>query len=286
MKQNKETLKAYFETGDKPTQQQYSDLVDSYIDAKQPTGEPNRRFIIDENGEVSIASKLNIEQPDWNQIDSTQSDFIKNKPSIFNPKFFLQNNIEGVGNNSTSKISLSQSGNVINSTQGVAIFNFIGESYIAPTNPPIGSIEPNKIFFKVYLESNNTKFSTGWDGSGTVSNSVLLYTYESKNDARNINNVILNEKIPLITEFQSIVPLPSQWIRLSIGELLDNGNKTSSIKHYYLRNLANSSIMKAEDMNVNIKVDLYVEYEDSTNSNATNKSFIARVNSFATTIEK
>ena len=38
MKQNKETLKQFFETGDKPTQQQYADLIDSYIDAKQPEG--------------------------------------------------------------------------------------------------------------------------------------------------------------------------------------------------------------------------------------------------------
>ncbi|WP_299105578.1 hypothetical protein [uncultured Tenacibaculum sp.] len=55
MKQNKETLKKHFETGDKPTQQQYADLIDSYIDAKQPAGEANRRFVIDEAGEVSVA---------------------------------------------------------------------------------------------------------------------------------------------------------------------------------------------------------------------------------------
>ncbi|SEC37311.1 hypothetical protein SAMN04489761_2810 [Tenacibaculum sp. MAR_2009_124] len=56
MKQSKETLKQFFETGDKPTQQQYSDLIDSYIDAKQMPGEPNRRFMIDENGDVSVAT--------------------------------------------------------------------------------------------------------------------------------------------------------------------------------------------------------------------------------------
>ena len=42
MKQNKETLKKHFETGDKPTQQQYSDLIDSYVDSKQPEGEANQ----------------------------------------------------------------------------------------------------------------------------------------------------------------------------------------------------------------------------------------------------
>ncbi|WP_047788117.1 hypothetical protein [Tenacibaculum mesophilum] len=60
MKQNKETLKQFFETGDKPTQQQYSDLIDSYIDAKQPEGEPNRRFVIDETGEVSVTSEQQV----------------------------------------------------------------------------------------------------------------------------------------------------------------------------------------------------------------------------------
>ncbi|CAL2102322.1 protein of unknown function [Tenacibaculum sp. 190130A14a] len=55
MKKSKEELKQFFETGDKPTQQQYADLIDSYIDAKQPQGEANRRFVIDETGEVSVA---------------------------------------------------------------------------------------------------------------------------------------------------------------------------------------------------------------------------------------
>ncbi|WP_299132962.1 hypothetical protein [uncultured Tenacibaculum sp.] len=77
MKQNKETLKAYFETGDKPTQQQYSDLVDSYIDAKQPTGEPNRRFVIDENGEVSVASKLNIPEYTLSEITGNKLGLLK-----------------------------------------------------------------------------------------------------------------------------------------------------------------------------------------------------------------
>ncbi len=55
MKKNKQELKSYFETGDKPTQEQYSDLIDSYIDAKQSEGEPNRRFVIDETGEVLLS---------------------------------------------------------------------------------------------------------------------------------------------------------------------------------------------------------------------------------------
>ncbi len=75
MKKNKEELKSYFETGDKPTQEQYSDLIDSYIDAKQSEGEPNRRFVIDETGEVTIATKENV--PEY-----TLSDVVNNKLSL------------------------------------------------------------------------------------------------------------------------------------------------------------------------------------------------------------
>ncbi|CAL2102323.1 conserved protein of unknown function [Tenacibaculum sp. 190130A14a] len=57
MKKSKEELKQFFETGDKPSQEQYADLIDSYIDAKQPQGEANRRFVIDETGEVSVTSE-------------------------------------------------------------------------------------------------------------------------------------------------------------------------------------------------------------------------------------
>ncbi|WP_442264917.1 hypothetical protein ACSIGC_11240 [Tenacibaculum sp. ZS6-P6] len=75
MKKTKEEIKKYFETGDKPTQAEYSDLIDSYIDAKQPVGEPNRRFIIDENGEVSVVSEKVI--PEY-----TLSDITNNKLSL------------------------------------------------------------------------------------------------------------------------------------------------------------------------------------------------------------
>ncbi|CAL2079801.1 hypothetical protein [Tenacibaculum sp. 190524A05c] len=82
MKKSKEVLKTYFETGDKPTEQQYGDLIDSYIDSKQDVGESNRRFVIDENGEVSVASGIEVTQADWNQTDSSKADFIKNKPGL------------------------------------------------------------------------------------------------------------------------------------------------------------------------------------------------------------
>ncbi|MGG6229639.1 hypothetical protein [Tenacibaculum sp. SDUM215027] len=83
MKQNKETLKQFFETGDKPTQQQYSDLIDSYIDAKQPEGEANRRFVIDETGEVSVASEQQVPEYNLSPISGTNTvDLLKDGVSV------------------------------------------------------------------------------------------------------------------------------------------------------------------------------------------------------------
>ncbi|REH56249.1 hypothetical protein C7448_101287 [Tenacibaculum gallaicum] len=83
MKQNKETLKQFFETGDKPTQQQYADLIDSYIDAKQPEGEANRRFVIDETGEVSVASEQQAPEYTLSLISGTNTvDLLKGGVSV------------------------------------------------------------------------------------------------------------------------------------------------------------------------------------------------------------
>ena len=75
MKKSKEELKTYFETGDKPTQQNYADLIDSFVDAQQPVGEPNRSFVIDENGDVSVG--VNQTVPEY-----TLSDIVNNKVSL------------------------------------------------------------------------------------------------------------------------------------------------------------------------------------------------------------
>ncbi|RBW59445.1 hypothetical protein DS884_06815 [Tenacibaculum sp. E3R01] len=77
MKQDKTTIKTYFETGDKPTQQQYSDLIDSYIDTKQPTGEANRRFVIEETGDVSIASEQKTPEYTLSEITNNKLALLK-----------------------------------------------------------------------------------------------------------------------------------------------------------------------------------------------------------------
>ncbi|CAL2102325.1 conserved protein of unknown function [Tenacibaculum sp. 190130A14a] len=77
MKKSKEELKQYFETGDKPTQEQYADLIDSYIDVKQPAGEANRRFVIDETGEVSVASEQKTPEYTLSDIDNNKLSLLK-----------------------------------------------------------------------------------------------------------------------------------------------------------------------------------------------------------------
>ncbi len=60
---NKNTLKSYFQTGDKPTQAQFEDLIDS----------------LKHQNDNSNTTQT---QSDWGQNDNTQVDFIKNKPNI------------------------------------------------------------------------------------------------------------------------------------------------------------------------------------------------------------
>lgn len=66
MKQTLETLKSYFETGDKPTQTQYEDLLDSLVhkdDVLTGTSSVNTVFIDTQNGDDATAEIGNIQQP-------------------------------------------------------------------------------------------------------------------------------------------------------------------------------------------------------------------------------
>ncbi|WP_431166076.1 hypothetical protein [Tenacibaculum halocynthiae] len=77
MKQDKKTIKTYFETGDKPTQEQFENLIDSYLDSKQIKGETNRRFIIDETGEVSVTSEKQIPEYTLSEIRNNKLALLK-----------------------------------------------------------------------------------------------------------------------------------------------------------------------------------------------------------------
>ncbi len=82
MKQNKQKLKTYFETGDKPTEKQYGDLIDSYVDSKQPKGDPNRRFVIDANGEVIVTSERRIPEYTFSEITNNTFSLLKDGVAI------------------------------------------------------------------------------------------------------------------------------------------------------------------------------------------------------------
>ncbi|CAM1372252.1 hypothetical protein TOREUM_40757 [Tenacibaculum litoreum] len=83
MKLNKETIKQFFERGDKPTQEQYADLIDSYVDSKQEAGEANRRFVIDETGEVSVAPEQQTPKYTLSPISGTNTvDLLKDGVSV------------------------------------------------------------------------------------------------------------------------------------------------------------------------------------------------------------
>ncbi|CAM1350105.1 hypothetical protein [Tenacibaculum halocynthiae] len=82
MKQDKKTIKTYFETGDKPTQEQFEDLIDSYVDSKQDEGEANRRFIINAAGEVNLTSEQKIPEYTLSEISGNKLALIKDGVTV------------------------------------------------------------------------------------------------------------------------------------------------------------------------------------------------------------
>ena len=145
MKKTKEELKSYFEKGDKPTQAQYSDLIDSYLDAKQPVGEANREFKIDENGEVTVVSEKVIPEYTLSDITNnklsllkdgvtvgevslTQASQVEGNESVVlssNYKGVVQNSISGLVSDSISKNTgvFDTKGAIFSSFSGVAVFS-------------------------------------------------------------------------------------------------------------------------------------------------------------------
>ncbi|WP_299678415.1 hypothetical protein [uncultured Tenacibaculum sp.] len=118
MKKSKEELKSYFEKGDKPTQAQYSDLIDSYIDAKQPAGEANREFRIDENGEVTVVSEKVI--PEYTLSDITNNKLSLLKDGVAVKEIDLTDSFSTVVSERPTNLSFSNSlsGGLIESSTG------------------------------------------------------------------------------------------------------------------------------------------------------------------------
>ena len=82
MKQNKSTIKTYFETGDKPTQEEYANLIDSYVDSQQEAGEANRRFVINADGEVEVSSEQKVPEYTLSDISNNKLSFLKDGVAI------------------------------------------------------------------------------------------------------------------------------------------------------------------------------------------------------------
>ncbi|WP_417871789.1 hypothetical protein [Winogradskyella sp.] len=186
MKQNKETLKTYFETGDRPTENQFVDLIDSYIDAKQPEGEANRRFVIDETGEVKMATEQQV--PEYTLSSSSETntvDLLKDGVSVsqidLSPYLDDTNlarlvsgtvDVNGIAtftrdDDSTFTVDLSN----LKKTQVQADFNQTDDTqpdYIKnkPTAPTLNDVlnEDNTSIESIHLTGTGDKFSINLDG--------------------------------------------------------------------------------------------------------------------------
>ncbi|MGG6229640.1 hypothetical protein [Tenacibaculum sp. SDUM215027] len=168
MKQNKETLKQFFETGDKPTQEQYSDLIDSYIDAKQPEGEANRRFVINETGEVSVASEqqvptyqagtnIMIDETDPLQPVINAAPRVNVTEGVFTPSFFATGSSFSVENSEGEYYTI-----------GDRVFVDIRLSGVTS--------DGQATYEEVYITLNGIGFPVGVGASGIVYN---IGTYEN-----------------------------------------------------------------------------------------------------------
>ncbi|MDE1205562.1 hypothetical protein [Tenacibaculum larymnensis] len=186
MKQNKETLKSYFETGDKPTENHFADLIDSYIDAKQPEGEANRRFVIDEAGEVSIASEQQVSEYTLSPISGTNTvDLLKDGVSVSqidltpylddtNLARLVSGTVDANGlatftrdDDTTFTVDLSN----LKETQVQVDFNQTDDTqpdYIKnkPTTPTLNDVlnEDNTSVESIHLTGTGDKFSINLDG--------------------------------------------------------------------------------------------------------------------------
>ncbi|WP_431166075.1 hypothetical protein [Tenacibaculum halocynthiae] len=147
MKHKKETLKKYFEAGDKPTQEQFSDLIDSYIDSKQPEGEAGRRFIIDKNGEVSVVSEQKTSTSNLQEITDNGS--------TTSNKLTLENSFDN-----TAKVDLS--------FNEIAMLNSIQQTYLLQQR--IAMLDSQQ---KLNFDVNNGSFTSSYSTT-KVNNSINL----------------------------------------------------------------------------------------------------------------
>ncbi|MFT7900012.1 hypothetical protein VBY74_08500 [Tenacibaculum ascidiaceicola] len=208
MKQNKETLKQFFETGDKPTQQQYADLIDSYVDSKQEVGEANRRFVIDETGEVSVASEQQVPEYSLSPISGTNTvDLLKDGVSVSQIDLtpYLDNtNLARLVSGTVDANGLATFTRDDNSTFTVDLSNLKDTvpQYQAGTNITIDNVDPDNPIIKTsdafvnQVQNIETTLTNKLDvnGNGSQLTNVDAMTIRGK-DATDFVDKISNETI-------------------------------------------------------------------------------------------
>ena len=147
MKQDKKTIKTYFEKGDKPTQEQFSDLIDSYIDSKQSEGEAGRRFIIDKNGTVSLTT--------GKQTSTSNIQEVTDNGNTTTNKLILENNFDN-----TAKVDLS--------FNEIAMLNSIQQTYLLQQR--VAMLDSQQ---KLNFDVNNGSFTSSYSTT-KVNNSINL----------------------------------------------------------------------------------------------------------------
>lgn len=254
-------------------------------------------------GKISVKDHLNSEQ--WssnilrlneyfvfNEVEKmvgldptaiTDAD-IRLTKKVFNQPTLMQNNIDGVVDNSDTRTSILSSTNLFTSSNGLSNYTHVFEAY--NREKATGTILPTKATLRVYLYAANGLFSNSFNTGGITSQEILLYTYETVNASRGVGDKLHQQLVTLVTTVQNSDIAQAQWSSISFNEILDTGTLTQTSKSYYIRDAADSRAFGAEELQVRIKTILTVEYADPTNVNEQNKEYLARVNNYGAFIEK
>ncbi|WGH74584.1 hypothetical protein P8625_10835 [Tenacibaculum tangerinum] len=276
MKQNKETLKQFFETGDKPTQQQYADLIDSYVDAQQPAGEANRRFVIDETGTVNIASEQQVPEYTLSPISGTNTvDLLKDGVSVSQIDLtpYLDNtNLARLVSGTVDANGLATFVREDNSTFTVDLSNLKDTvpQYQAGTNITIDNTDPQNPIVKTsdsfvnQVQSIETTLNNKLDVNG------------GGDQLTNVDAVTLNGKSD--TDFLTTTGVQTVFGKktFSVGQDFNGGLETRRITFQPSTTTSISSSNAGIELDVNNNFLFYTPFNISTNFAFNNNNLTAK----------
>lgn len=176
MKQSKETLKSYFQTNDKPTETQFSDLIDSYIDAKQTIGEEDRRFIIDATGEVTVSEKLVVPEYSLTDLEDSKVSLLKDEQII------SEIDLSGLSDN-----------NILKKKEITFAIDDLNPANLYEVLPPVGEntvIILHKVVFDINIVTAYDEFASNNLFNLEQSSGLLLHTspyIDTNSSGRTIN---------------------------------------------------------------------------------------------------